>query len=64
MFGGLSATYINSFTNPKTQEKYWYEIGKVKGRSDKDASIGTNIFLFIMFLPPKIHHKFSYVLFS
>ena len=44
MFGGLSATYMNSFTNPKTKDKYWYELGKVKGRSDIDASIGTNIF--------------------
>ncbi len=44
MFGGLSATYMNNFTTKKTGDKYYYEIGRVKGRSDVDAMIGTNIF--------------------
>ncbi len=44
MFGGLTATYMNSITSKKTGNKYFYELGKVKGRSDVDASIGTNIF--------------------
>ena len=44
MYGGLSATYMNSFTNPKTGDKYWYELGRVKGRGDIDARIGGNIF--------------------
>lgn len=39
MFGGLTATYQNKF-----KDKYYYELGKVKGRTDVDASIGTNIF--------------------
>ena len=43
MFGGLSATYMNSFTT-KSGDKYWYELGKVKGRTDIDARIGSNIF--------------------
>ena len=44
MFGGFSATYMNSYTDKKTGEKYFYELGRVKGRSDVDAQIGTNIF--------------------
>ena len=44
MFGGVSATYLNSFTDKKTGNKYWYELGRVKGRTDVDARIGTNIF--------------------
>lgn len=44
LFGGLSATYMNSFKNPKTDERYWYELGRVKGRADIDANLGTNIF--------------------
>lgn len=43
MFGGLTGTYMNSFTN-KEGEKYYYELGRVKGRYDEDAMIGTNIF--------------------
>jgi len=43
MFGGLSATYLNNFSTKKFGN-YWYEIGRVKGRTDVDASIGTNIF--------------------
>ena len=43
MFGGLSATYMNDFTTKKG-DKYWYELGRVTGRSDVDARIGTNIF--------------------
>ena len=44
MIGGITATYMNSFTTPKSGDKYWYELGRVKGRSDIDANIGTNIF--------------------
>ena len=44
MFGGVTATYMNNFTNKKNGEKYYYELGRVKGRSDVDATIGTNIF--------------------
>lgn len=43
MFGGLSATYLNKFTNKKG-DTYFYELGRVKGRSDVDARVGTNIF--------------------
>ena len=43
LFGGLSATYLNKFKDKKG-DTYYYELGKVKGRSDVDASIGTNIF--------------------
>lgn len=43
MFGGLSATYMNDFKT-KNGNKYWYELGRVQGRSDTDARIGTNIF--------------------
>ena len=45
MFGGLTATYMNSIKDKETgKEKYWYELGKVKGRTDADAAIGTNMF--------------------
>ena len=45
MFGGVTATYMNSIKDKKTgKEKYFYELGKVKGRTDVDAAIGTNIF--------------------
>lgn len=44
MFGGLSATYMNSFMMPKSKKKYYYELGRVTGRRDIDASLGTNIF--------------------
>ncbi len=44
LFGGLSATYMNNFTTKKTGDKYYYELGKVKGFRDKDYSVGTNIF--------------------
>ena len=44
MFGGLSATYMNNYTSKKTGEKYWYELGRVTGRRDIDAQLGTNIF--------------------
>ena len=43
LFGGASATYMNNFTT-KDGEKYWYELGRVKGRSDGEVSVGTNIF--------------------
>ena len=44
MFGGFTGTYMNSFMYPKDGKKYFYEIGRVKGRRDVDAAIGTNIF--------------------
>lgn len=45
MFGGITGAYKNSIKDKQTgKEKLWYELGKVKGRSDVDASIGTNIF--------------------
>lgn len=44
MFGGLTATYMNNYTSKKTGDKYFYEIGRVKGRTDVDAMVGTNIF--------------------
>lgn len=44
MFGGVTATYLNNFVDKKSGNKYYYELGKVKGRSDVDASVGTNIF--------------------
>lgn len=45
MFGGLTATYMNSIKDKETgKDKYYYELGRVKGRSDVDAQIGTNIF--------------------
>lgn len=43
MFGGLTATYLNNFKT-KDGSKYYYELGKVKGFSDVDAQLGTNIF--------------------
>ena len=43
MFGGMSATYMNKYTNKKG-DTYFYELGRVKGRSDVDARVGTNIF--------------------
>ena len=43
MFGGISAAYLNSFKTKKGDE-YFYELGRVKGRSDVDAQFGTNIF--------------------
>lgn len=43
MFGGLSATYLNKFKDKKG-DTYYYELGRVKGRSDRDAQLGTNIF--------------------
>lgn len=44
MFGGLTATYMNNFMMPKSKKKYYYELGRVTGRRDIDASLGTNIF--------------------
>lgn len=48
MFGGLTATYRNKFSvvEPSTgkQGEYFYELGKVRGISDEDAQIGTQIF--------------------
>ena len=45
MFGGITGAYKNSIKDKETgKEKLWYELGKVKGRTDVDASIGTNIF--------------------
>lgn len=43
MFGGFTGSYMNSFTT-KNGNKYHYQLGKVRGRSDTDAMIGTNIF--------------------
>ncbi len=46
MFGGLTGSYRNKF-NLKTKDKekeYFYELGKVRGISDDDAQIGTQIF--------------------
>ena len=45
MFGGITGTYKNSVKDKETgKEKVWYELGKVKGVSDIDATLGTNIF--------------------
>ena len=45
MFGGLSATYKNSIKDKETgKDKYFYELGKVRGVNDVDSNIGTNIF--------------------
>ena len=45
MFGGITGAYKNSIKDKETgKEKLWNELGKVKGRTDVDASIGTNIF--------------------
>lgn len=45
MFGGVTGTYMNSIKDKQTgKDKYYYELGKVTGRTDIDASIGTNIF--------------------
>ena len=44
LFGGVSATYLNNFINKKDGKRYFYELGKVRGRTDIDAKIGTNIF--------------------
>lgn len=44
MFGGLTGTYMNSIKDNETKkDKYFYELGKVKGASDIDSSVGTNI---------------------
>ncbi len=43
-FGGASASYMNNFHLKKNDKDYWYELGRVKGRRDVDAEIGTNIF--------------------
>lgn len=43
-FGGLTATYRNKFHVEKNNKDYYYELGKVKGVMDTDATIGTNIF--------------------
>lgn len=45
MFGGVTGSYMNSIKDKTTgKDKYFYELGKVKGSSDIDASVGTNIF--------------------
>ena len=45
MFGGITGAYKNSIKDKETgKEKLWYELGRVKGRTDVDAAIGTNIF--------------------
>ena len=44
MFGGVTGTYANKFKSPKSDKTYYYELGKVKGVSDIDAMLGTNIF--------------------
>ena len=47
-FAGLTATYRNKFGayEPSSGKKneYYYELGKVRGISDKDAQMGTQIF--------------------
>ena len=43
MFGGVTATYINKFKDKKNNKDYYYELGKVTGRSDVDAILGANI---------------------
>ncbi len=47
-FAGLTATYRNKFEviEPSTGKSgaYYYEIGKVKGITDEDAQMGTQIF--------------------
>ena len=43
MFGGVTATYMNNFKT-KDGDRYWYELGRVEGRRDDDATVGTNIF--------------------
>lgn len=48
MFGGLTATYRNKFSviqpNTGKNAEYFYELGKVRGITDEDASMGTQIF--------------------
>ncbi len=44
MFGGLSATYMNNFTTKKSGNKYFYELGKVRGFRDREILVGNNIF--------------------
>jgi hypothetical protein len=44
LFGGLSATYMNNFTKKDTGDKYYYELGRVRGFRDQDIMVGTNIF--------------------
>ncbi len=44
LFGGLTGTYRNKFKYNKNDKEYYYELGKVRGVVDSDASIGTNIF--------------------
>ncbi len=47
-FGGLTATYRNKFKaiepNSGRESEYFYELGKVRGISDEDAQLGTQIF--------------------
>ncbi|MCQ2754525.1 MAG: hypothetical protein MJ231_05700, partial [bacterium] len=44
MFSGVTATYANKFTDKKNDKTYWYELGRVTGRTHDDTAIGTNIF--------------------
>jgi len=44
MFGGVSATYLNDFIRKKSGNKYYYELGRVKGFRNNDIAVGTNIF--------------------
>ena len=45
MFGGLTATYRNKIVDEDTgREKAFFELGRVRGITDDDAMLGTNIF--------------------
>lgn len=47
MFGGLTGTYRNKFNLQNKQgdsKEYYYELGRVRGITDKDITLGTNIF--------------------
>ena len=45
MFGGVTGTYRNSIKDSQTgKSRYFYELGKVRGVTDEDAQVGTQIF--------------------
>ena len=43
-FGGLTGTYRNKFKFGGSNKEYFYELGKVRGISDEDSQMGTDIF--------------------